>query len=87
MENANLLPSDLSQLVGHTVFQVGSSEEIIIVPKSSKDGFEILSTTGWEQELQVRIGDLTSLKLKGKDNDKEVLIEGSGVYTKNFAAL
>lgn len=81
-------PEIFSRIVGQTIFQIGSNEGTLVVPRISKAGFDILNTTGFEEEIISRVGDLTELKLKGKKDNEEVEIkEKQGIYTKNFAAL
>lgn len=77
----------LNRIVGQTVFQVGSSDETTIVPRVSQTGFDIISTSEFDEELDSRVGNLTDLGLKGLDNSQETDISGSGIYTKNLAAL
>lgn len=79
--------SYFSLLTNQTIFEIGNTESIRLV-RQSKDGLDLLESTGINDEktlsnVKTRIGDLTNLGLKGKSNNDEVNIEGLGVYSSN----
>lgn len=79
--------SYFSLLTNQTIFEIGNTESIRLV-RQSKDGLDLLESTGINDEktlsnVKTRIGDLTNLGLKGKLNNDEVSIEGLGVYSSN----
>ena len=77
----------MTSLPGKTCFLVGSSGEEIIIPKVSSKGFELISSSSFQdeastQKVLVRVGTLDSLQLKYRENQKEVDIQGQGMYSK-----
>lgn len=81
--------TELPDLVGKIVFLVSTDEQVSQL-RYSENNVDLLQYTQFEEEQNVssvkaRVGNLTELELKGKDNGQEVPIEGLGVFAENGA--
>lgn len=78
-------------LVGKTTFLIGNSSKLTIM-RQSDNALDLFQSTSFEDEqdtskIHTRIGDLTELALKGKEDEAEVEIEDKlGVYSQNIVA-
>lgn len=77
--------SSIPNLEGKIIFLVSSGEQITQL-RYSKNNIDLLQYIQFTEEqnvasIKARIGDLTELNLKGKENQQEVDIEGLGAFT------
>lgn len=81
--------SSIPNLEGKIIFLVSSDEEIRQL-RYSEENMDLLQYQEFSEEqdkasVKARVGNLTELELKGKDNGQEVPIEGLGVFAENGA--
>lgn len=76
--------TELPDLVGKIVFLVSTDEQVSQL-RYSENNVDLLQYTQFEEEQNVssvkaRVGNLTELGLKGRENQQEVAIEGLGTF-------
>lgn len=81
-----------TSLINQTIFLVGSEITLPVIIRRTSNGFDILQPGNFNDEsnltkVQSRFGNLSELSLKGKENNSEIPITGSGVYSNNGAFL
>ena len=92
-EDYKKLTSDkvLSALKFQTIFLAGSNEPISLIRRDSQN-IDLLTSSGFTDEqdikkVQTRIGNIEELNLLGRENNKEVPIKGTGIYSSNSCFL
>lgn len=80
--------SSIPNLEGKIIFLISSDEEIRQL-RYSEENMDLLQYQEFSEEqdkasVKARVGNLTELELKGKDNGQEVPIEGLGVFAENM---
>lgn len=81
--------TSIPNLEGKIIFLISSDKEIQQL-RYSEENMDLLQYQEFSEEqdkasVKARVGDLTELELKGKDNGQEVPIEGFGVFAENGA--
>ena len=81
-----------TSLINQTIFLVGSEITLPVIIRRTSNGFDILQPGNFNDEsnltkVQSRFGNLSELSLKGKENNSEIPITGSGIYSNNGAFL
>lgn len=81
-----------TSLINQTIFLVGSEITLPVIIRRTSNGFDILQPRDFNDEsnltkVQSRFGNLSELSLKGKENNSEIPITGSGVYSNNGVFL
>ena len=92
-EDYKKLTSDkvLSALKFQTIFLAGRNEPISLIRRDPQN-IDVLSSSGFTDEqdikkVQTRVGNVEELNLLGRENNKEVPIKGSGIYSSNSCFL
>ena len=92
-EDYKKLTSDkvLSALKFQTIFLAGSNEPISLIRRDPQN-IDLLTSSGFTDEqdikkVQTRIGNIEKLNLLGIENNKEVPIKGTGIYSSNSCFL
>lgn len=92
-EDYKKLTSDkvLSALKFQTIFLAGRNEPISLIRRDPQN-IDVLTSSGFTDEqdikkVQTRIGNVEELNLLGRENNKEVPIKGSGIYSSNSCFL
>ena len=92
-EDYKKLTSDkvLSALKFQTIFLAGRNEPISLI-KRDPQNIDLLTSSGFTDEqdikkVQTRIGNIEELNLLGRENNKEVPIKGTGIYSSNSCFL
>lgn len=92
-EDYKKLTSDkvLSALKFQTIFLAGSNEPISLIRRDPQN-IDLLTSSGFTDEqdikkVQTRIGNVGELNLLGRENNKEVPIKGTGIYSSNSCFL
>ena len=92
-EDYKKLTSDkvLSALKFQTIFLAGSNEPISLIRRDPQN-IDLLTSSGFTDEqdikkVQTRIGNIEELNLLGRENNKEVPIKGTGIYSSNSCFL
>lgn len=92
-EDYKKLTSDkvLSALKFQTIFLVGRNEPISLIRRDPQN-IDLLTSSGFTDEqdikkVQTRIGNIEELNLLGRENNKEVPIKGTGIYSGNSCFL
>ena len=92
-EDYKKLTSDkvLSALKFQTIFLAGSNEPISLIRRDPQN-IDLLTSSGVTDEqdikkVQTRIGNIEELNLLGRENNKEVPIKGTGIYSSNSCFL
>lgn len=92
-EDYKKLTSDkvLSALKFQTIFLAGSNEPISLIRRDPQN-IDLLTSSGFTDEqdikkVQTRIGNIEELNLLGIENNKEVPIKGTGMYSNNSCFL
>ena len=92
-EDYKKLTSDkvLSALKFQTIFLAGSNEPISLIRRDPQN-IDLLTSSGFTDEqdikkVQTRIGNIEELNLLGIENNKEVPIKGTGIYSSNSCFL
>ena len=92
-EDYKKLTSDkvLSALKFQTIFLAGSNEPISLIRRDPQN-IDLLTSSGFTDEqdikkVQTRIGNIEELNLLGIENNKEVPIKGTGMYSDNSCFL
>lgn len=81
--------TSIPNLEGKIIFLISSDKEIQQL-RYSEENMDLLQYQEFSEEqdkasVKARVGNLTELELKGKDNGQEVPIEGLGVFAENGA--
>lgn len=82
----------LNQLQGQEVFLISVDGEVTTLIRRKENNIDLIEAEELPQALEnekiiTRVGNIGELKLAGRENDKEVPIEGYGNYSKNAAFL
>lgn len=92
-EDSKKLTSDkvLSALKFQTIFLAGRNEPISLIRRDSQN-IDLLTSSGFTDEqdikkVQTRVGNVEELNLLGRENNKEVPIKGTGIYSSNSCFL
>ena len=92
-EDYKKLTSDkvLSALKFQTIFLAGSNEPISLIRRDPQN-IDLLTSSGFTDEqdinkVQTRVGNVEELNLLGRENNKEVPIKGTGIYSSNSCFL
>ena len=92
-EDYKKLTSDkvLSALKFQTIFLAGGNEPISLIRRDPQN-IDLLTSSGFTDEqdikkVQTRIGNIEELNLLGRENNKEVPIKGTGIYSSNSCFL
>lgn len=92
-EDYKKLTSDkvLSALKFQTIFLAGRNEPISLIRRDPQN-IDVLTSSGFTDEqdikkVQTRVGNVEELNLLGRENNKEVPIKGSGIYSSNSCFL
>lgn len=92
-EDYKKLTSDkvLSALKFQTIFLAGRNEPISLIRRDPQN-IDLLTSSGFTDEqdikkVQTRIGNVEELNLLGRENNKEVPIKGTGIYSGNSCFL
>lgn len=92
-EDYKKLTSDkvLSALKFQTIFLAGRNEPISLIRRDPQN-IDLLTSSGFTDEqdikkVQTRVGNVEELNLLGRENNKEVPIKGSGIYSSNSCFL
>ena len=92
-EDYKKLTSDkvLSALKFQTIFLAGRNEPISLIRRDPQN-IDVLTSSGFTDEqdikkVQTRIGNVEELNLLGRENNKEVPIKGTGIYSSNSCFL
>ena len=92
-EDYKKLTSDkvLSALKFQTIFLAGRNELISLIRRDPQN-IDLLTSSGFTDEqdikkVQTRVGNVEELNLLGRENNKEVPIKGSGIYSSNSCFL
>lgn len=92
-EDYKKLTSDkvLSALKFQTIFLAGRSEPISLIRRDPQN-IDLLTSSGFTDEqdikkVQTRVGNVEELNLLGRENNKEVPIKGTGIYSSNSCFL
>lgn len=92
-EDYKKLTSDkvLSALKFQTIFLAGRNEPISLIRRDSQN-IDLLTSSGFTDEqdikkVQTRVGNVEELNLLGRENNKEVPIKGTGIYSSNSCFL
>ncbi len=88
-EDYKKLTSDkvLSALKFQTIFLAGRNEPISLIRRDPQN-IDLLTSSGFTDEqdikkVQTRVGNVEELNLLGRENNKEVPIKGTGIYSSN----
>ena len=81
----------LSALKFQTIFLAGRNEPISLIRRDPQN-IDLLTSSGFTDEqdikkVQTRIGNIEGLNLLGRENNKEVPIKGTGIYSSNSCFL
>lgn len=81
----------LSALKFQTIFLAGRNEPISLIRRDPQN-IDVLTSSGFTDEqdikkVQTRVGNVEELNLLGRENNKEVPIKGSGIYSSNSCFL
>lgn len=81
----------LSALKFQTIFLAGRNEPISLIRRDPQN-IDLLTSSGFTDEqdikkVQIRIGNVEELNLLGRENNKEVPIKGTGIYSSNSCFL
>ena len=81
-----------NQLQGQEVFLISVGGEVTTLIRRKENNIDLIEVEELPQALEnekiiTRVGNIEELKLAGRENDKEVPIEGYGTYSKNAAFL
>ena len=92
-EDYKKLTSDkvLSALKFQTIFLAGRNEPISLIRRDPQN-IDVLTSSGFTDEqdikkVQTRVGNVEELNLLGRENNKEVPIKGTGIYSSNSCFL
>lgn len=92
-EDYKKLTSDkvLSALKFQTIFLAGRNEPISLIRRDPQN-IDLLTSSGFTDEqdikkVQTRVGNVEELNLLGRENNKEVPIKGTGIYSSNSCFL
>ena len=92
-EDYKKLTSDkvLSALKFQTIFLAGRNEPISLIRRDPQN-IDLLTSSGFTDEqdikkVQTRVGNIEGLNLLGRENDEEVPIKGTGIYSSNSCFL
>ena len=92
-EDYKKLTSDkvLSALKFQTIFLAGRNEPISLIRRDPQN-IDLLTSSGFTDEqdikkVQTRVGNIEGLNLLGRENNKEVPIKGTGIYSSNSCFL
>ena len=92
-EDYKKLTSDkvLSALKFQTIFLAGRNEPISLTRRDPQN-IDLLTSSGFTDEqdikkVQTRVGNVEELNLLGRENNKEVPIKGTGIYSSNSCFL
>lgn len=92
-EDYKKLTSDkvLSALKFQTIFLAGRNEPISLIRRDPQN-IDVLTSSGFTDEqdikkVQTRVGNVEELNLLGRENNKEVPIKGTGIYSGNSCFL
>ena len=92
-EDYKKLTSDkvFSALKFQTIFLAGSNEPISLIRRDPQN-IDVLTSSGFTDEqdikkVQTRVGNVEELNLLGRENNKEVPIKGTGIYSSNSCFL
>ena len=92
-EDYKKLTSDkvLSSLKFQTIFLAGRNEPISLIRRDPQN-IDLLTSSGFTDEqdinkVQTRVGNVEELNLLGRENNKEVPIKGTGIYSSNSCFL
>lgn len=92
-EDYKKLTSDkvLSALKFQTIFLAGRNEPISLIRRDLQN-IDLLTSSGFTDEqdikkVQTRVGNVEELNLLGRENNKEVPIKGTGIYSSNSCFL
>ena len=80
-----------SALKFQTIFLAGRNEPISLIRRDPQN-IDLLTSSGFTDEqdikkVQTRIGNIEGLNLLGRENNKEVPIKGTGIYSSNSCFL
>ena len=81
-----------NQLQGQEVFLISVGGEVTTLVRRKENNIDLIEVEELPQALEnekiiTRVGNIEELELAGRENDKEVPIEGYGTYSKNAAFL
>ena len=81
-----------NQLQGQEIFLISVGEEVTTLIRRKENNIDLIEVEELPQALEnekilARVGNIEELELAGRENDKEVPIEGYGTYSKNAAFL
>lgn len=81
----------LSALKFQTIFLAGRNEPISLIRRDPQN-IDLLTSSGFTDEqdikkIQTRVGNVEELNLLGRENNKEVPIKGTGIYSSNSCFL
>lgn len=81
----------LSALKFQTIFLAGRNEPISLIRRDPQN-IDLLTSSGFTDEqdikkVQTRVGNVGELNLLGRENNKEVPIKGTGIYSSNSCFL
>lgn len=81
----------LSALKFQTIFLAGRNEPISLIRRDPQN-IDLLTSSGFTDEqdikkVQTRVGNIEGLNLLGRENDEEVPIKGTGIYSSNSCFL
>lgn len=92
-EDYKKLTSDkvFSALKFQTIFLAGRNEPISLIRRDPQN-IDLLTSSGFTDEqdikkVQTRVGNVEKLNLLGRENNKEVPIKGTGIYSSNSCFL
>lgn len=92
-EDYKKLTSDrvLSALKFQTIFLAGRNEPISLIRRDPQN-IDVLTSSGFTDEqdikkVQTRVGNVEELNLLGRENNEEVPIKGTGIYSSNSCFL
>lgn len=92
-EDYKKLTSDkvLSALKFQTIFLAGRNEPVSLIRRDPQN-IDVLTSSGFTDEqdikkVQTRVGNVEELNLLGRENNKEVPIKGTGIYSSNSCFL
>lgn len=92
-EDYKKLTSDkvLSALKFQTIFLAGRNKPISLIRRDPQN-IDLLTSSGFTDEqdikkVQTRVGNVEELNLLGRENNKEVPIKGTGIYSSNSCFL
>ena len=92
-EDYKKLTSDkvFSALKFQTIFLAGRNEPISLIRRDPQN-IDLLTSSGFTDEqdikkVQTRVGNVEELNLLGRENNKEVPIKGTGIYSSNSCFL